>query len=110
MITTAIQETGPAIAPPQSYTLEEDIWMLLTAISTFDTAAKKWYSQDTDMLQKYARTMLCGHEPERFHPYKNLLFSTQDPAEIIRSLLSGTLSDDQLDDLGFRAVVSEYSK
>ncbi|KAK8135497.1 Heterokaryon incompatibility protein 6-OR allele [Apiospora sp. TS-2023a] len=109
VITTAIQETGPMIGPGQNYTLEKNIWRLHTAISGFSTAAKKSYTQDTDVVQKYARTMICGMEPERCHPPYKRLFSTQDLVDVTRRLFSGTLSANQLDDSGLGEVVSRFS-
>ncbi|KAK7910730.1 HET-domain-containing protein [Apiospora marii] len=108
VITTSIQKTGPAITPMQTYTLGEAVWMLHTAISTLNTGAKKNYSQDADIVNMYAQTMLCGDEPKRFHPYRNLAYSTQDPAGVIRRLFSGTLSA-TIDDLGLSGVVNMYS-
>lgn len=108
VITTAIHETGPVIPPSQSYTRAENIWMLHTAFSTLDTAVQKSYSQDTDIVHMSARTMLCGGEPERYHPYQKRLFSNDDPAELIRRLFSGTLRT-PLRDFGLCNVLSSYS-
>ncbi|KAK8002079.1 hypothetical protein PG991_014301 [Apiospora marii] len=94
VITTSIQKTGPAITPMQTYTLGEAVWMLHTAISTLNTGAKKNYSQDADIVNMYAQTMLCGDEPKEIPPiqkpsifHSGSRWRTAEPGDLVSILV-----------------------